>query len=420
MRDLVMVYFEYKKNNTITITGVLYVLFIFLSIWLLMDPFYMGEGAFRTARDLGIAKYFGVLMGSAFAFVAFIHIYLNKNRDFIQGIDGRIFYSFLLLFFMILLGSLYARFVNGEKETFIGLSAGMMGFIIGVLAFFSAKDGIRLVERYIHVLLFFTLYAAIWIIIKRLEGGQAFHTEIFLILPLAIFLFMSINNVFIKYVSLFFFVGLAIVSFKFTSFIVIILVVLQLLILGLRKVHKLNTVQKLVLYYFLFLIIIISISGLLFLFINQEHYLPSGSAEYRFYTYGVALNNFFDSPLIGNVFSENGLVYLDGLIVRGNDHVLTHSDVLDLLGNGGLLAVSLFLYVILSILTKAILLIKQDKNLDRKVFVLLNTLISICTAGFMTSMVNSPLVMMVIGTLFWFSLGLLYSIVIRYSGKVTT
>ncbi len=414
--------FEYKKNNTITITGILYALFIFLSIWLLMDPFYTGHGAFRIARDLGMAKYFGVLMGSAFAFLAFIHIHLNKNknRDFIQGIDSSIIYSFLLLFFMILLGSLYARFINGEKETFIGLSAGMMGFVIGILAFFSAKDGIRLVERYIHVLLFFTLYASIWIIVKRFEGGQAFHTETFLILPLAVFLFMSIHNTFIKYASLSFFVGLAIVSFKFTSFIIIVLVVLQLLILGLRKVYKLNSVQKLVLYYLLFLLIIISISGLLFLFTNQEHYLPSGSAEYRLYTYGVALNNFFDSPLIGNLFSENGLVYLDGLLVRGNDHVLTHSDILDLLSNGGLLAVSLFLYVIFSILIKALLLIKQDKNLDRKVFVLLNTLLSICIAGFMTSIVNSPLVMMVIGTLFWFSLGLLYSIVIRYSGKVTS
>ena len=63
----------------------LYYAFLFWSLFLLIDPFYFGYGAFRVTRDLGPLKYFGLVFGVAALF--FILVGWHETRLLREAID---------------------------------------------------------------------------------------------------------------------------------------------------------------------------------------------------------------------------------------------------------------------------------------------------------------------------------------------
>ncbi len=113
IKDLVMDSIEQKNNAGISITGVLYTLFLFFSFWLLMDPFYTGFDAFRVTRDVGMFKYTGLFFGLSFVFFAYIGIFFYGDKNQQQGINITLKKNVLIFIFalVIIVGSLYARFL---------------------------------------------------------------------------------------------------------------------------------------------------------------------------------------------------------------------------------------------------------------------------------------------------------------------
>lgn len=79
--------------------------------------------------------------------------------------------------------------------------------------------------------------------------------------------------------------------------------------------------------------------GLYFEFRQQ---LPSGNSEVRLAQYRIAWARFVDSPIWGSAYTDgSGEVYTE--FVRALN-IPTHSDLLDLLKHGGLIALGLFLW----------------------------------------------------------------------------
>jgi O-antigen ligase len=82
-----------------------------------------------------------------------------------------------------------------------------------------------------------------------------------------------------------------------------------------------------------------------FLIANRTPYLPSGSPQFRLLTYERAWHRFLASPLWGTLFTAPGAEKFRGFDTGVSNNILpTHSDVLDLLANGGVLAIALWLW----------------------------------------------------------------------------
>jgi hypothetical protein len=71
--------------------------------------------------------------------------------------------------------------------------------------------------------------------------------------------------------------------------------------------------------------------------------LPTGSPEYRFEMYSIAWRRFLSSPIWGAAFTDTGVTYFELFRTATETRSLpTHSDVLDILAHGGLLAIGLW------------------------------------------------------------------------------
>lgn len=66
---------------------------------------------------------------------------------------------------------------NEIKETFLQLGLGTLGFLLAVLLYWSVENRHALVNRTLWLLVLAVPYVATWIVLKRLEDGQAFHTR---------------------------------------------------------------------------------------------------------------------------------------------------------------------------------------------------------------------------------------------------
>ncbi len=87
------------------------------------------------------------------------------------------------------------------------------------------------------------------------------------------------------------------------------------------------------------------LAGILFLLMHRETYLPSGNPEFRLMTYAQAWIRFVASPLWGTGFTEPAAEKFTGFDTGVSNNILpTHSDVLDLAAQGGLLALALWLW----------------------------------------------------------------------------
>ena len=72
--------------------------------------------------------------------------------------------------------------------------------------------------------------------------------------------------------------------------------------------------------------------------------LPSGNVVYREEMYGIAWRAFLDSPLWGTAFTDASVVYFRLFqVATSTQYLPTHSDLLDLLAHGGVVAGALWL-----------------------------------------------------------------------------
>lgn len=90
------------------------------------------------------------------------------------------------------------------------------------------------------------------------------------------------------------------------------------------------------------LILAALLGALAALFLVYRDSLPTGNAEFRLHTYARAFNRFLDSPLFGRAFTGAASEEFDLFEVAASTQNLpTHSDILDILAGGGLLAAAM-------------------------------------------------------------------------------
>lgn len=390
---------------------VFFYLFMFFALFLLIDPFYTGYGAFRVTRDLGPLKYTAMVFGAGALSFSLLGMVIKNPRAKQPPWRESLAHAWPILLFglMVLVGSLIARNYFDIKETFLQLAIGILGFPLAVILFWSVGDRMLVARRFMQALLLVLPVVIGWVAVKRVEGGQAFHTEIFLFVPLAVYFFLSLKWRWLAWCILLSTIALGIASHKNTAYLVLLVTLLHLLLIGIaRRPAEARSLRRAFVVYGLFVVLLAGIAAVSFVLLNREEYLPSGNVEARTITYTAAINRFLDSPLYGTGFMDTSLVQLFGLKVLGSDTLVTHSDMLDILSHGGLLGAALFLFGVYRVFFRAVAVLRSRVDDDVKSMIHGLSVIVVC--GLVTASFNSPLITLTIAVLFWFAFGLLAAV----------
>jgi O-antigen ligase len=141
---------------------------------------------------------------------------------------------------------------------------------------------------------------------------------------------------------------------------------------------------------------------------------PTGNTEFRMHTYEAAWQRFLDSPLWGSGFAREATEKF-GLFDTGiaGNVLPTHSDVLDLLANGGILGFSLYLAGLAMIAALAWRRLLRPALGERPQARYGHALALLVLAALLTSCFNPILLQPPMAALAWANLGMLLGLALR-------
>ena len=319
-----------------------------------------------------------------------------------------------LLAAFIVAGSLYERVVGGVRDTFLNVGLYMPMTFVAAAAVRDSEAPRALLRAVFGVLLAAgTVMGAL--LIANYGVRQVYHEQIFLVIPLAVLCLAVPRRSALHWLGGAFFLAMAWFSQKFTSYGVGALTAAYLLAaLWLPRLAARAPLQRTALAYWTLLLAAGGGVLVLWLMLTHRASLPSGNLEYRLHTYAQAWHSFTDSPLWGSMFAAEAVrkftLYTIG--IAGN-LLPTHSDILDLLANGGLLGITLWALGLAMIARAALQGPLAPRRLAAPEAPYAHALAMISIAALLTYAFNPILLQPALAFLVWTCLGLLYGIALR-------
>ena len=245
----------------------------------------------------------------------------------------------------IVIGSLHARTVENFQSTFLNFGLYMSAAITAALIVSSSAAPTRLAQFYLRLVVCAALTMSV-VLALSFGKREIYHEQIFLVIPIAVVCAISARSRALTWLACAFVLTTALLSRKNTSYLIALLTVFYIAaFLWLNTIKRAPSIKQLWAHYLAFVGVLIVAAAGCYVLYNRERYLPSGNVEFRSFTYRAAWQQFLDSPLWGTSFSAESIrkftLYTIGI---SRNRLPTHSDVMDLLANGGLLAVTLWLW----------------------------------------------------------------------------
>jgi O-antigen ligase len=251
----------------------------------------------------------------------------------------------LLLACFIMAGGAYARFVLDIRNSFLIAGIYMLAAPMAAAVLIRCDDPERLLQAYFIVLAI--AGAGVFAGLAVNYGvRQVFHELEYLFPPLAVAAAFLLRRAWLRWAGILFFLLLAALFKKNTGYLSGLMVAGYLLVFyAWPQWARQDAVRRLTKIHWL-LIAAVALGALAaFLIANREHYLPSGSPEYRMVTYARAWQRFLESPGWGTGFAGAAAERFKAFDTGVSDNVLpTHSDILDILAHGGLIGIALWLW----------------------------------------------------------------------------
>lgn len=248
-----------------------------------------------------------------------------------------------LLALWIVTGSLHARFVQHYQATFLNLGLYMFSAMTAAIIVASSSAPTKLAQAFLRLVV---VAAVVMSIVLALNYGrrEIYHEQIFLVIPIAIVCAISAKRRMYTWLACAFVLAVALLSRKNTSYLIALMTVLYIAVfMWVNTIERAPSIKQLWAHYVAFVSVLIVAAAGCYVLYYKERYLPTGNVEFRSFTYRAAWQQFLDSPFWGTAFSEESIrkftLYTIGI---ARNRLPTHSDVMDLLANGGLLAMSLW------------------------------------------------------------------------------
>jgi hypothetical protein len=326
----------------------------------------------------------------------------------------RLLWPLLALGLLALGGSLYARYVNGVQSTFLNVGVYMLTALVAAVMVLRSGSPTAFLRAHIRILLAGAVIMGL-LLIENYRGRQVYHEQIFLVIPMAVLFFARSGSEMVRWAGCLFFLAMAWLSAKYTSYLIGAATAawLALMVAIPRLAHR-DGLRRTVLIYWTCALGGTVTLGFVLLGVRGAFELPTGNVEYRSHTYMAAFERFLDSPAWGTLFAvesvEKFTLYSIGI---ARNMLATHSDVLDLLANGGVLGVGLWCYAMFRIGRLAWAHLLQSKFLDFDWAPYAHTLAVMSIAGVITYTFNPILLQPSMAYLIWTNLGLLAGLALR-------
>lgn len=319
-----------------------------------------------------------------------------------------------LLALLIVGGAAYARFANDVQASFLDMGLYMVLIFVGAGTVTHTAAPERFARAYCGILLIGATTMALGLI-AFYGRREVYHEEIFLVIPLAVFGFLAWRHPLPRWGGLVLFLALAPLSAKNTSYMVALLTGGYLAALWwLRSIARLGPLQRVWRGYAALIVLASVVLVVAYVFQHRETYLPSGNVDYRSYTYELAWRRFLDSPLWGTWFSGRGAQKFTLYTVGATRNVLpTHSDVMDLLANGGVLGIGLWALGLGLIARRAWRELLAPRRFSHPWAPYGHTLAVVSIAAVVTYSFNPVMLQPGMSYMMWMSLGILLGLALR-------
>lgn len=340
-----------KQSASLEMTDYFFLFSLFIMLFWAIDPLMAGLDMIG-----GIKRLPTLLLFMNLAFIGVGRLMYRNRRTYVSFRATLQEMRYLVAFSaMVIGGSLYAREVKGIEETF--LTMGVFTLMAPVTYWYTINSmaPMKLLRA---TLIVYTFWA---VVASGMQLGffrvlELFHSREHLVLPalgtLLYFLPWKAGRVLgIAMVAL-----VAIAINKNTGYIITVFVCGYLVSLTFfRRWHSMKDRLLSTTWLLAF------VAGIVLVFVAVwvgytyfDDDMPTGNPEYRLYTYDIAWQRFLSSPIWGTLFSESAVVYFSKFDVAASTQYLpTHSDPLDIMAHGGVIAMALWLMAIVPVLWRA-------------------------------------------------------------------
>jgi hypothetical protein len=260
----------------------------------------------------------------------------------------------VLLAVFALVGSAVAKWELDITETYLAFGAYLL--LLPVYASLTA-DGERLWTWALALITVWVLFSVAALVgqAARFGGLNSLHEIEYLVTAGFLTLYYATRSRVMQWLAVLLLLAAAVLNQKLTGYIVAALAVLHILVASGWRQLPIHWRGFYGLGAGVFVAVVSAVLTLLYF--EFREYLPSGNVEVRLTQYEQAMRQFLDSPVWGSAYLDgSGEVFLQANRAL---NIPTHSDVLDLLKHGGLIAFGLFAWgywKIFSLVNRAVVL----------------------------------------------------------------
>lgn len=284
-------------------------------------------------------------------------LFNQRQQSFQEKISKT--WPFICLSLLSIVGSLVALFYLNVRENFLSFGISMMFVFGGAISITTCREIKSWISGLTHISLIFSVLAILGCFAHKLgltgvpDGDSPTHEIEFLVLCPLFVAYYWYEKTSTKVLIIFFLILGTIATQKLSGYIIGLLALGHIYIEAVLRTSNPKW-KKFITSASIASVCVFGCIAVLVYF-EFRSYFPSGNADVRFNQYERAFNAFIASPIWGTAYTDASGEYFK----QGDKlfYIPTHSDLLDMLRHGGLLAISLWLIGIVKVLilfTKAI------------------------------------------------------------------
>ena len=249
----------------------------------------------------------------------------------------------LALAMLIIGGSLYIRFIDGIQNTFLNVGLYMLTALAAAVTMLRTEAPGAMLRGYFRILLAAALVMGVYLI-ANYGVRQVYHEQIFLVIPMAALFFVRRASAAGRWLGCAFFLSMTWFSHKYTSYLIGALTVAYLAFaVALPRLRARPGLVRVTVVYWSVVAAVLGVAAFAYLVLQGPSSMPTGNPEYRLHTYAAAWDRFVESPVWGTLFAAEAVDKFTLYAIGISNNVLpTHSDIMDLLAHGGILAMTLW------------------------------------------------------------------------------
>ena len=319
-----------------------------------------------------------------------------------------ILWPLLTLAVFMIVGGLYARISLGQSNTFMTPGLYVWAAPLAATMLVRSDHPQRLLRNF-FLMLMLAGALAFYGLAANYGGRQVYHELEYLFPPLAVYAAFAAKKSWLRWAGVTFFLVFAMLYKKNTGYVAALLVLAYLVFFYVRP-HwsRLKDIRKVGALTAFVMAVLMLAAALAYVWANRETYLPTGNIEFRSQTYERAWSRFKESPLWGDGFTAPSTERFTGFDTGVARNVLpTHSDILDILAQGGLLAFVIWLWGLVRIGRRAYAALLRPDLQPHPLRPYAHTLACMALAGVLVYAFNPIFMQPVKALLLWGSLGML-------------